>query len=185
MICSYKKSRKQGRFTLASVELATELPFFVCPFFEFNERVLRQNCHLYANFEGDKEKTRARVVAVADRAKDDGEQKGMTESERGLSPTESTHVVTHLGSSASPGGGTFSEAAYTVRQTGPDRRKASFTSREKRATCGDNSIVHFIRSAALRYKYAHPLSWNSAGDKARRVRGRGKGARWGGRERRW
>lgn len=97
MICSYKKSRKQGRFTLASVELATELPFFVCPFFEFNERVLRQNCHLYANFEGDKEKTRARVVAVADRAKDDGEQKGMTESERGLSPTESTHVVTRSG----------------------------------------------------------------------------------------
>lgn len=96
-------------------------------------------------------------VAVA--GKDDGKGWRRETRREGNFTYESTHVVTRRGSCVSPGEGTFSEAAYTgCARPGQTEGKRSFTSREKRATCGDNSIVHFIRSAALRYKYAYPLS---------------------------
>lgn len=140
------------------------------------QRVLRQNCHLYANLEGDKEKTRARVRESRSeerwrRGEGDGESERKEKGGR-IFTYESTHVVTRWGEVALllAKGRAFLRRLTRCARPGQTEGRRLLLSREKRATCGDNSIVHFIRSAALRYKYAYPLSWNSAGDKAREGR---------------
>lgn len=69
-----------------------------------------------------------------------------------------------------PDEGSFSEGGLHA-VSGRDYTESSvFRFSKRSATCGDNSIVHFIRSVALRYKHAYPLSWvsHSAGMKGDR-----------------
>lgn len=177
MIRSNKKSRNRG---VSRSRLSTKLPFFSSA---LSSNSTNECCGKIVTYTPTSKEIKRKRGRGYGREKDDGEERETTRArekrrggEREFSPTR-VHTLLHIGeklrSSWRRDG--FSRAAYTVRQTGPDRRKASFTSREKRATCGDNSIVHFIRSAALRYKYAYPLSSNSAGIK----RGRGGGCKMG------
>lgn len=84
------------------------------------------------------------------------------------------HMLLHVGEALLTEGLFLRRLTRRARAARP--RKTSFTSRN--ATCGDNSIVHFIRSAALRYKHAYPLSRSSAGIKLA-TGGREKGAEEG------
>jgi len=153
---------------------ATKLPCCASVSPRCTRAALRRGCHLYGNLEADKEKTREREGAAAKIGKkrltggrrSRRERKGRRANLNLLARGRVRAFLPRQGSGGGGGGGggstpgrgrvLFLKAAYTRR---PGRRGKRLSLLSKRgATCGDNSIVHFIRSAALRYKHAYPLS---------------------------
>lgn len=148
MICSNKKSRN-GAFHAHASRTSDRIALLCFPFFAFGEWCYDE----IVTYTPTSKEIKRKRGREHDRGL--GRQWRRGKEERGVRGESNlrVHMLLHVGEST-PGGGSFSESAYTVCQTRP--RKTSFTSRN--ATCGDNSIVHFIRSAALRYKHAYPLS---------------------------
>lgn len=170
----------QKVFTRASPELVRKLPssVFSLPS-DLQRTALWPNCHLHTDFERDREKTRAEKHERwwwfgGERREMRGE--GVRRRKSNLREYTCSYMLF----------GKLLRVARRVFFCGGLHGKRA-TDQGKRllllenATCGDNSIVHFIRSAALRYKHAHPLSWNSAGIKGRQEaagNGRGEGGKF-------
>jgi len=115
----------------------------------------------------DKEKTREKAEARS-RIGTEWEGKYACRGERARIYSIRVHMLLHFWAQ-----GFYLFLRWLIRRSRTTRpRKTSFTSWN--ATCDDNSIVHFIRSAALRYKHAYPLSWSNAGIKLATAGERGR-----------
>lgn len=158
--------RNLGTGRLVSPELGDKIALLCPPFFEFDEQqtVLRQNCHLYANFGGEikrKREGRSPVRGLKRKRREGG--RAATRGARGefYPICGVTHVVARRGGTSD--GGSFSEAAYTARQSRQATENVFYFSKRdvwRQFHCAFHSVGRFEIQARI------PFVPEQRGDKA-------------------
>lgn len=169
-----EKNSKTGCFARilgVRPERATKLPCCASISSNSTRTTLRQSCHLYANLEVDKEKTRERKLERRSlrqwgRRQEEGKRERIKTHQR-----ESTHVIRQRvvvnGGGTPDDEGSFSEGGlHAVR--GRDYTESSvFRFSKRSATCGDNShcAFHSVGRFEIQARIPFVLGTAQRGDK--------------------